>query len=267
MKKLNLLLLLSLFLLSCEPRKTVSQDRSAVESANQKMDRGDWNGAIAILNEEIAKFPLDLDLNLAKAVAYAGRAGIRTTEYISTFIVSVPDRPRKISAKNKKSIIRDWADTARLFDENLRRVEVLPILNRTQLKDAKIAQELLIKDPRKSSRLFRALLNLVIFRTFLTLVDDRLRNPEETYRTILVAEDCRQQMDKQKEPFIASLNRLAMVSDDLAIAFPAQSENWYKVSKDLRRWVEQFDKFIMNDFCLVQKILDRNGINRSEGPK
>lgn len=236
---------------ACEPRRELSYDHDPLDVQYQKIDRGDYDGAIRDL-ENIVQGTNTPRVREALASAYAARAGLFIQSYWSFMIgfnaplvsVAVIDAgPTVMNAGRLLAPVNGRAGplsdspfgqlarffgTLALWSERLDR---LPAVRDGARADVDRALAVLEGTPSPGGRLYRALLGLVAFKSdiangfegwsrveqILKKID--LKNPSSPVNKALLC-----QVDVKSFALWASgvVARLSSTGDDIAVAFPSK---------------------------------------------
>ena len=184
-QKIVLSIILLIGVLSCHGQK--ASDRDPLSDSYQKIDSGDYDTAIAQL-EELQSKDQGPQIKMALASAYAARAGVKI-EKLWSFVKAL-ESPRisedsikknpnylqiqDVIVKNKLLLgsrgqddLDQGAQAMAAFEDYRVRIEALPYVSVEKRKDLAKASAVLDGATTKGSRLYRAILNLVDLRSSL----------------------------------------------------------------------------------------------------
>ncbi|MBS1971008.1 MAG: hypothetical protein JSU04_11910 [Bdellovibrionales bacterium] len=171
----------------CQRDKT-EPDRDPLDANYQLIDKGDYDGAI----RELQKLALEdqrPSVKVALASAYAARGGIRVENYWG-FVIgfdaplvppdSIPTNAtieslQKIAKQAKGDIdprdlnaLGGIVNALSVWERYKDRVDAIPVVTGAALADVQIAAETLKTVQTPGGRLYRAILNLILFKSYIT---------------------------------------------------------------------------------------------------
>ncbi len=252
--------------LSCQGQK--ASDRDPLADANQKIDRGDYDGAIAAL-EELQTRDTRPVVKSALASAYAGRAGLKIEKlwnFVKTLnsppvteesVKSSPDflqskdlisKNALILGKNSENELDQLAKSMAAFQSYRQKIESLPYIALNKRHDLRRGAAVLKGAETKGAHLYRAILNLVYLRSDLQDgfkywedvntelkkldVGDR-KNPKN--KQIL----CSIKISEFQDWLVGQFEQVSEISDDIRFAFPSKAKEMIAFDKSVKKYQEE----------------------------
>ena len=252
--------------LSCQGQK--ASDRDPLADSNQKIDRGDYDGAIAALEELQTKDARPV-VKSALASAYAARAGLKVEKlwnFVKTLnsppiteesVKSSPDflqskdlisKNALILGKNSESELDQLAKSMAAFQSYRQKIESLPYIALEKRHDLKRGAAVLKGAETKGAHLYRAILNLVYLRSDLQdgfkywedvntelkkldLVDRK--NPKN--KLIL----CSIKISEFQDWLVGQFEQITEISEDIRFAFPSKANEMIAFDKSVKKYQEE----------------------------
>jgi hypothetical protein len=249
---LYLLILISFSLLGCQGQKNEQTD--PVTAAHKQIDKGDYTGAINTL-EDVHKSDPRPQVKMSLASAYAARAGVKL-EQLWTFveILKAPpitiqvilkhpvyEQTRKFILENAlrmpesfKNDLKTVGKTMAAFDLYRARVEMLPYVSEAGRSDLERAVQILASSPTKGSKLYRAVLNLIVLRSDLK---DGFNVWELGTKDI-----CAIKLVSFPPWLSQQFNRLAEISRDLKIAYPSKANEFISFEAEVEKLQQEMPR-------------------------
>lgn len=169
-------------------KDTAEPHRDPIDEKYQLIDRGDYDQAIQEL-QDLSATDTRPSVRVALASAYAARGGIRVEKYWG-FVVGfeaplLPPGaiPSNATAESLQKIVKqakgdvDPRDMKALggvvnalavWDRYKDRVDAIPVVTGSALQDVKRAIDVLATVQTPGGRLYRAILNLIMFKSYIT---------------------------------------------------------------------------------------------------
>lgn len=252
--------------LSCQGQKAA--DRDPLADSNQKIDKGDYDGAIAQLEELRTKDARPL-VKSALASAYAGRAGLKveklwdfvkalnappvTEESVkksSVFLQSqdVISKNALVLGKGSENELEQLAQSMAAFQEYRLKIESLPYIPQNKRNDLRLGAAVLKDADSKGAHLYRAILNLVFLRSELQdgfkywgdvseelkkLDSENRKNPKN--KQIL----CSVKISEFQDWLDQQFDRVTDISEDLRFSFPSKSEEMIAFDKSIKKYQDE----------------------------
>ncbi|MBX2988977.1 MAG: hypothetical protein KF802_13900 [Bdellovibrionaceae bacterium] len=267
-----LIFLLSLFLVlgGCSPKPETPVDKDPVENAYRRLDRGDTSGAIAQLETLMREDPRP-EVRDALASAYAARAGVFIDSYwglISSFrapvisndqirgtgvvarlariLTQLESRPELAGSQGLAQLVKVMA-SLELWQ---RRIDTLPVVEGPARQDLFRAMQVLEPTRKQGSRLYRALLGLVWFRSELQdgyhgwgRIEATLQ--KQDWRKTDPAQGRRILCDINFQQFTEWSARLVSVLgatiEDVTVAYPSKRDELRQAVRESERISRQFE--------------------------
>lgn len=266
-QKIVLSALLLLALVSCQGQK--ASDRDPLSDSYQKIDSGDYDGAIAQL-EELHSKDQGPQIKMALASAYAARAGLKieklwnfvkalqaprlTDESIKKSQIfqqmqSLIDKNKSLLNSTAQDDLNQAAKAMAAFEDYRLRLETLPYVTEEKRLDLARASAVLEGSSTKGSRLYRAILNLVNLRSSLkdgfnywNDVNGELKklDPELTKNLRNQNILCAVKITKFQSWLSAQFQQLQEISQDIGFAFPSK----YQELKEFDTSIQKYKKEI-----------------------
>lgn len=186
-KKAFGLLISVLMLAGCQNDSTEAL-RDPLDRGYQLIDRGEYSQAVREL-QELSRNDLRPAVKVALASAYAARGGVRVSDYWG-FVIgfdaplvapgTLPtnatiDSLQKIAKQAKGDIdprdvkaLGGIVNALAVWERYKDRVDAIPVVSGAALQDVKVAVETLSQVQTPGGRLYRAILNLILFKSYVT---------------------------------------------------------------------------------------------------
>lgn len=229
--------LLLAFTLGCQNNRAERVRESELDRAGALIDQGRFDEAIHLL-EDLRRDSGDTKIKIYMASAYAGRSGLKSVEYwriakryreiLQNEDQAPSDRRPILSPKSLPALVPRWIRYAiPHFDQRLRefnrvrsRLAALPLIGPEHRADLEKAREILTETMTEGSRLYRAVLGVILMRSYFE---------EANQRVELVNADS----DRMCSPVVGKiLNDLKVsyqltieVLTDLRLAFPGKADD------------------------------------------
>ncbi|WP_413288507.1 hypothetical protein [Bdellovibrio sp. HCB337] len=221
--------------------------RDPLDENYKLIDKGDYGQAIQKLQELAVQDPRP-QVKVALASAYAARGGIRVEQYWG-FVVGfkaplVPAESLKMTgtaeslqkiAKQAKGDIdpRDMkalgglVNTLAVWDRYKDRVDSIPVVQGQALVDLKIAVDTLSMVQTPGGRLYRAILNLILFKSYVTASAQFWTDFNKAIEDVIAGRIevlCRFDFEVLLKWLTPISYHLSETMTDLSIAYPEDSE-------------------------------------------
>lgn len=180
--------LTSLLVLGACQRDKAEPARDPLDAQYKLIDRGEYDQAISELQELVAQDQRP-EVKVALASAYAARGGIRVEDYWG-FVIgfdaplvppgTVPTNAtiesiQKIAQQAKGDIdprdlkaLGGLVNALAVWERYKDRVDAIPVVSGAALADVQVAAETLKTVQTPGGRLYRAILNLILFKSYIT---------------------------------------------------------------------------------------------------
>lgn len=182
LKTLTTAVLLTISIAGCQNNRAERVRESEIDRAGALIDQGRYDEAITML-QDLRKDSGQTKIKMYLASAYVGRAGLKSVEYwaISKRYKDIlkeeenqdPKAPAILSPNSLPAIIPKWIRFAiphfnkRLHEFNRirNRLASLPMIPKEKRPDIAAAREVLSETVNEGSRLYRAVLGIILMRS------------------------------------------------------------------------------------------------------
>lgn len=178
---------------SCQNKES-EKGKDPLEESYKLIDRGSYSEAIDLLIG-LEKNDKRSQVRVALGSAYAARAGIKVDQYWG-FVVGFKAPLMKVKAESvpatgkleslqrivqqangkidtqQMQALSELSQTIRVWDQYKDRVDAIPVVQGEALKDVHRAINVLALVKTPGGRLYRAILNLILFKTYVTASQD-----------------------------------------------------------------------------------------------
>ena len=261
---------LLLSILSCQGQK--ASDRDPLSASYQKIDQGDYDGAIAQL-EELRTKDSRPAVKSALASAYAARAGLKV-EKLWNFVkaLNAPQITEEMVQKSTNFIqaqetitknaillgassendLHQMAKSMAAFEEYRSKTESLPYIAADKRIDLARGAEVLRGAETKGAHLYRAVLNLVFLRSELQdgfqywdEVTERLKklNPLDQKNPMNKQILCSIEITKFQGWLVTQFELVSEISLDIRIAFPSKAQEMIKFANSVQKYQQEIPRF------------------------
>lgn len=256
-------------MLSCQGQK--ASDRDPLSDSYQKIDKGDYNGAISEL-EELRTKDSRPQVKSALASAYAARAGLKV-EKLWNFVKALSAPPvteesikkspnflqsQDLFSKNAavlgpaaKSELDQLAKSMAAFEEYRSKTESLPYIAVERRNDLRLAAAVLKGADTKGDHLYRAVLNLVYLRSELqdgfkywNDVNEELKklHPEDRKNAQNKEILCNVKISDFQEWLDSQFDQVSDISEDIRFAFPSKAEEMIAFDSSVKKYQQEVPK-------------------------
>ena len=275
--KLFILSVFLIFLSACHKKQTPQSIRKTTEKATVMIDRGEYNAAIELLENELTSPVLNEsqmtsaeereELNLVLASAYAARAGVKIENYWD-YLIGFDVFAKTKSTDSSSSTLDMIPESMVPENIDLETKDKIKKIN-TNIKDLQAIEQKAAKIPliseSGSSDILRA-------RYFLK---NTVKASSKLYRSMLTAVQLKYHLAQKTQLLIKTLNNqsdwcaihiselstwlgeaLSLINDgleDLAVAIPSEKENYKRMQADIYK--QQQDLTASNEVSDISKVL------------
>lgn len=255
--------LLLLFIFSCQGQR--ASDRDPLNESYQKIDQGDFDGAIANL-EDLRSRDFRPQVAQALASAYAARAGFKIAN-LWNFVknLSTPPITEQLVQKNKNFLqsqevisknsillgslsekdLQQAAQSMAAFEEYRSKIESLPYISADKRIDLTRGAQVLRHVETKGAHLYRAILNLVYLRSELQDgskywddVNELLKKltPEDQKNSNNKKILCSVEITKFQEWLVLQFDVVSEISLDIKFAYPSKSKEMIEFDSSVKKY-------------------------------
>lgn len=221
-------------------RDRLESSGSPLDESYKLIDKGNYNQAISKL-QELSVRDFRPQVKIALASAYAARGGVRVTQYWG-FVVGfkaplVPASSlQRITVQNKAGInpqelkaLEGLVNALAVWERYQERVDSIPVVSGQALGDLKIAVETLTLVQTPGGRLYRGILNLILFKSYVNASAPFWKDFDKVLEEILAGHPealCRFDFDILLKWLTPISYHLVETLTDLSVAFPEDRQEF-----------------------------------------
>ncbi len=252
--------------LSCQGQK--ASDRDPLADSNQKIDRGDYDGAIAQL-EELQTKDFRPIVKSTLASAYAARAGLKV-EKLWNFVNALNSPPITVESvkssptflqskdlisknatalgKNSENELNQLAQSMAAFQEYRSKIDSLPYIALDKRSDLKRGAAVLKGAETKGAHLYRAILNLVYLRSDLQDGFKYWDDVNGELKKLDIADGknprnkqilCSVKISDFQEWLNGQFDQITEISEDIRFAFPSKAAEMIAFDQSVKKYQDE----------------------------